>query len=806
MGMCEKRALSIIMAFALILGGFAGTGITAKAERLEIDVSSDVLESDGGEVTVTAVGGNLGDVVWWVLEKQVSVQEGDEVYETVGEKMNTADVDESHMSTEFLVQIPENMEDTEAIYRVRFSRTNPYDSEDDEYIWEDKDVRVTVAGKESSLVEAENETAGNDEYIEAAASESEQSRTDLEADNVTEPEKESAVPDASAADMAEASEVTETVPEESVTAEEITAQNGSVQSITAQTASIPKYHNIPPYQEKNVHGGTSVKIKSLPVEEIVDGKPGGKIEPFTETIKFQIFDSTMQKAEKTVEAKNGKLPELSLIDNHTYIITAKDENYKVVRAETTTTKLSKNAYIWVHNGKIFDIKKNADTYDYPEFKSLQVAKKDSSDSEDDDRVLLRLPVYYKNSDGELRNVPIRLVSAVETIETTTGDNGRFRHNGTYDIRLLEDVTYIVVVDDERYGIEAFPLAAKDKSEYRTDKGRPGERYFYDHSDCHQVNEIRLVDKKDARKNDKTITSLSGKTTISGFDFKDFLAMEKKLSKNLVTGLDGKDYDVLDICVINPHRWEISKLAAGSFKIVHKISASKKVAAVYYLNNSGKLKPIEFKQGDNKVSFTMKSLSVYPVVIEYQPDSRGNNSTASGKHVAVKKVTVSGDSKSIAAGKGVKLTAKVTPSNASNKAVKWISSNKKYAAVDSKGNVTTKKAGIGKTVTITATAKDGSGKKGTYKIKILKNAVIKISLKAKKTVKAGKSITVKATVKTNGKSANKKLQWSSSNKKYATVNSKGKVTAKKAGKGKTVKITAKAKDGSGKKKTIEIKIK
>ena len=54
--------------------------------------------------------------------------------------------------------------------------------------------------------------------------------------------------------------------------------------------------------------------------------------------------------------------------------------------------------------------------------------------------------------------------------------------------------------------------------------------------------------------------------------------------------------------------------------------------------------------------------------------------------------------------------------------------------------------------------------------------------------------------------NKQLAWNSSNSKYATVTAKGKVTAKKAGKGKTVKITAKATDGSGIKKTIKIKIK
>ena len=117
-----------------------------------------------------------------------------------------------------------------------------------------------------------------------------------------------------------------------------------------------------------------------------------------------------------------------------------------------------------------------------------------------------------------------------------------------------------------------------------------------------------------------------------------------------------------------------------------------------------------------------------------------------------------------------------------------------------------KAGACKSVTITATAADGSGVKATYKIKIQKDAVKSITLKAKKTVKAGKTLKVKATVKTTGKKANKTLKWTSSNTKYATVSSKGVVKAKKAGKGRKVKITASATDGSGKKKTVTVKIK
>ncbi len=173
---------------------------------------------------------------------------------------------------------------------------------------------------------------------------------------------------------------------------------------------------------------------------------------------------------------------------------------------------------------------------------------------------------------------------------------------------------------------------------------------------------------------------------------------------------------------------------------------------------------------------------------------------------VTKIQITGASRKIAAGKKIQLTASVLPSNASNKAVKWTTSNKKYATVDSKGKVSVKKASAGKSVTITATAADGSGVKATYKIKIQKDAVKSITLKAKKTVKAGKTLKVKATVKTTGKKANKTLKWTSSNTKYATVSSKGVVKAKKAGKGRKVKITASATDGSGKKKTVTVKIK
>lgn len=176
-------------------------------------------------------------------------------------------------------------------------------------------------------------------------------------------------------------------------------------------------------------------------------------------------------------------------------------------------------------------------------------------------------------------------------------------------------------------------------------------------------------------------------------------------------------------------------------------------------------------------------------------------------IKVTKVTVKGESKKIAAGKKLKLTCTAAPVNADDRRVEWKSSNKKYATVSAKGVVTTKKAGSGKRVIITATAKDGSGKKATYKISIVKHVVKSVKITTKtKTVKPGKKLSLKAKVTVSGKTANKKLLWTSSNTKYATVSKTGVVKASKKAKGKSVKITARALDGSGKKATIKIKIK
>lgn len=175
-------------------------------------------------------------------------------------------------------------------------------------------------------------------------------------------------------------------------------------------------------------------------------------------------------------------------------------------------------------------------------------------------------------------------------------------------------------------------------------------------------------------------------------------------------------------------------------------------------------------------------------------------------VNVSSISVKGISKKIAAGKKVSLTAQIMPENATDKSLNWTSSNTKYATVSASGIVKTKKAGAGKTVSITASANDGSGVTAVYRIRIMKNAVTGVKFASNNMkIKAGKKQKIKFKVKVNGAGANKKLQWTSSQKNWATVNSKGVVSAKAKGKGRSVVIKAMATDGSNKKAVIVISI-
>lgn len=171
---------------------------------------------------------------------------------------------------------------------------------------------------------------------------------------------------------------------------------------------------------------------------------------------------------------------------------------------------------------------------------------------------------------------------------------------------------------------------------------------------------------------------------------------------------------------------------------------------------------------------------------------------------VKKITL--NKTSVTLNRGAKnrtfqLKKAIKNKNATYKGVSWYSSNKNVATVNSNGKVTIKHRGK---VVITVKAKDGSKKSAKCKVTV-RQLVTKLSYN-KKTQKAEvyKNKTIKFAVTVAPSNANNKgLTYSSSNKKVATVNSKGIIKGIKAG---TVTITAKAKDGSRKAVKLTVKVK
>ncbi len=144
-----------------------------------------------------------------------------------------------------------------------------------------------------------------------------------------------------------------------------------------------------------------------------------------------------------------------------------------------------------------------------------------------------------------------------------------------------------------------------------------------------------------------------------------------------------------------------------------------------------------------------------------------------------------------AGNTISLSANVAPSNATNKTLKWSSSDTSVATVNDSGNVYLKNEG---TVTIYAEATDESNVKGSISITVKEaiRKVTRVTISGEKTVKVGSGIKLKAAV-APGNATKKTLKWYTSNKNVATVDSWGRVTGKKAGK---ATIVATATDGSG----------
>ena len=181
-------------------------------------------------------------------------------------------------------------------------------------------------------------------------------------------------------------------------------------------------------------------------------------------------------------------------------------------------------------------------------------------------------------------------------------------------------------------------------------------------------------------------------------------------------------------------------------------------------------------------------------------------TADGGHTATVQVTVkqkvgeislSAGKTTLKVGESTKVTASISPENATDKGITFTSSAATVATVDADGNVMATGAG---SATITATAKDGKGASSSISLKVEEMAagvtLEPNSLNLKENETAQLSASVQPTT------ASQSIRYSSNNDAVATVSNTGLVTAVKEG---TAIITAAANDGSGKYATCTVKV-
>ena len=185
----------------------------------------------------------------------------------------------------------------------------------------------------------------------------------------------------------------------------------------------------------------------------------------------------------------------------------------------------------------------------------------------------------------------------------------------------------------------------------------------------------------------------------------------------------------------------------------------------------------------RICYSNQVLSIFLLIVGIVLTSCTDDMTP----ITVSSVTLDTTSMTLTEGDSQTITATISPSEAANKTILWISSNSAVASVEG-GVVTAIAPG---TVTITAVTEDGA-KTATCNVTVVAKVypVTGVSLdKTSASLTEGETIALTATVNPEN-ATNKNVSWKSDDISVATVVD-GKVTAVKAG---TTTITVTTEDG------------
>jgi len=268
------------------------------------------------------------------------------------------------------------------------------------------------------------------------------------------------------------------------------------------------------------------------------------------------------------------------------------------------------------------------------------------------------------------------------------------------------------------------------------------------------------------------------------------------------------YEQKIIDFIDPKAVLVEEISFEMNEIVIEEGQSAKPPKTTILPSNATDKSIRWSSGDMGVAYVFEDDGLILGVHEGTTYLRAEAADRGGavgitairvvpKGQAVKKIALNHKKASLQAGKKLKLKAELTPRNVYDDSILWKSSNTAVVTVDSKGRI--KAVSPGKA---TITAVSSSGKKAKCKVTVTPAMVRKITIDGIKVMKKGETQTLEVSVRPVN-AADARIKWKTSDKRIATVDKNGVVTALKKG---TVVITAHAKDGSGVKAAFRIKVK
>ena len=175
--------------------------------------------------------------------------------------------------------------------------------------------------------------------------------------------------------------------------------------------------------------------------------------------------------------------------------------------------------------------------------------------------------------------------------------------------------------------------------------------------------------------------------------------------------------VTKVAVSNLPAKQLTLKKGKTFTLKPKVTVTGKISKkVTYKTSNKKIVTVSAKG-----KITAKKKGTAKIYVISKADKKKKCTITVTVGTPVTKVKLNKTKSTMTVGKKQTLKATVTPKKASSRAVVWKSSNTKIATVSSKGVVKAKKAG---TATITATAKDGSGKKAACKITVKKKKTAK----------------------------------------------------------------------------------